>query len=111
MGYEDNTGVILYWKPVQTFFIHKAHHVWFDEYNYRLSIEEKHTPGPLLPWQDTEGYIHDSDFLNRIPCELDLKPTPFSDDTIITYGIELPPSGMTVGFNSLDDEDYNPLHN
>ena len=31
MGYAATTGVILYWKPDQTFLIHRAHNVWFDE--------------------------------------------------------------------------------
>ena len=45
MGYADTTGVIIYWKPYQPFVIHRSHHVWFDEYNSRLSIEDKHTTG------------------------------------------------------------------
>ena len=48
MEYVATKGVILYWKPDQPFIIHRAHHFWFDEYNYRLSIEDKHTPGSLL---------------------------------------------------------------
>ena len=32
MGYAATTGVIIYWKPDQPFVIHRAHHVWFDEY-------------------------------------------------------------------------------
>ena len=32
------TGVILYWKPDKPSIIHRAHHVWFDEHNSRLSI-------------------------------------------------------------------------
>ena len=32
--------------------------------------------------------------------------TPFSDETIITYDIELPPSGKKIGFNLLGDEDF-----
>ena len=60
----------------------------------------------LLLWQDPEGRIHYSDLLNLIPCELDIKSTPFSDTTIITYDIELPPSGKKVGFNLLDYEDF-----
>ena len=106
MGYAATTGVILYWKPDQPFIIHRAHHVWFDEYNSHLSIEDKHTPGSLLLRQDPEGHIHNSDLLNIIPCELDLTSTPFRDETIITYDIELPPSGKKIGFNSLDDEDF-----
>ena len=43
MGYTATTGVILYWKPDQPFVIHRAHHVWFDEYNYRLSLEDMRT--------------------------------------------------------------------
>ena len=39
-----------------------------------------------------------------IPCELDLTSTQFSDETIITYDIELPTSGKKIGFNLLDDE-------
>ena len=104
MRYAATTGVILYWKPDQPFIIHRAHHVWFDEYIYRLSIEDKHTPGSLILWQDPEGHIHNSDLLNLIPCKLDITSTWFSDDTIITYDIELPPSGKKIGFNLLDDE-------
>ena len=50
--------------------------------------------------------IHHSDPLNLIPCELDLISTPFSNTTIITYEIELPPSGKKVGFNILENEDF-----
>ena len=38
MGYVYTTGVILYWSPYQPFSIHIYHHVWFDEYNSRLSL-------------------------------------------------------------------------
>ena len=91
---------------IVTFIIHRAHHVWFDEYNSRLSIEDKHTLGSLLLRQYPEGHIHDSDLLNLIPCELDLTSTTFSDETIITYDIDLPPSGKKIGLNLLDDEDF-----
>ena len=80
--------------------------LWFDKYNSCLSIEDKHTPGFLLLWKDPEGHIHDSDLLNLIPCELDITSTPFSDETIITYDIDLLPSGNKVGFNLLNDEDF-----
>ena len=36
--YAATIGVIVYWNPYQPLFIHWAHHVWFDKYNYRLSI-------------------------------------------------------------------------
>ena len=87
MVYADTTGVIIYWKPDQPFIIHRVHHVWFHEYNSRLSIEYKHTSGSLLLRQYPEGHIHDSDLLNLIPCELYITYTPFSDETIITYDI------------------------
>ena len=106
MVYAATTGFILYWKPDQTFIIHRAHHVWFDEYNYRLYIEDKHTPGSLLLQQYPEVHIHNSDLINLIPCELDLESNPFRDETIITYDIELPTSGKKIGFNLLDDEDF-----
>ena len=69
MGYADTTRVILYWKTDQPIIIHRAHHVWFDEYYYRLSIEDKHTPGSLLFRKDLEGHNHNSDLINLIPCE------------------------------------------
>ena len=61
VGYAATTGAIIYWKPYQHFFIHRAHHIWFDEYNYRLSKEYKHTTGSLLLRKYPEGHIHDSD--------------------------------------------------
>ena len=102
MGYVATKGVILYWKQDQPFIIHRSHHIQFDEYNSHLSIEDKHTPGYLLLWKDPEGFIHDSDHLNLIPCKLCLASTQFSDETIITYYIELPTSGKQIGFNLLD---------
>ena len=110
MGYAATTGGILYWKPYQPFVIRRAHHVWFDEYNYVLFIKDRHTPGSLLLWKDPEGFIHDSDLLNLIPCKLDLTYTTFSDPTIITYDIELPPSGKKVEFNLLDYKDFTILY-
>ena len=41
-----------------------------------------------------------------IPCEIDITPTTFSDTTLITYEIELPPSGNKSGFILMDDEDF-----
>ena len=67
MVYAATTGNIIYWRPDQSFIIHRSHHVWSDEYNSSLSIEENHTPGYLLLRQDLEGRIHDSDLLNLIP--------------------------------------------
>ena len=40
MVYAATTGAILNWKLDQNIVIHRAHHIWFDEYNSRLSIEE-----------------------------------------------------------------------
>ena len=85
MVYSAIIGVILYWKPYQTFLIHRAHHVWFNEYNYLLSIEYKHNPGYLLLQQYPESNVHNSDLLNLITCELDLTYTPFCDTKILTY--------------------------
>ena len=48
MVYTSTTGVIFYWKPYQPFVIHIYNHIWFNEYNSRLSIEDKHNPGYLL---------------------------------------------------------------
>ena len=90
----------------QAFFIHRDYHVWFDEYNYSLYIEDNHTPGSLLIQQDTESNIHNSGLLNLIPFELNLTSTPFSNTTVLTYYIDLPSAGKNVGFNSLNYEDF-----
>ena len=110
MGYSSTTVVILYWKLDQPFVIQIAHHVWFDEYNSCLLMEYKHTAGSLLLRQYPEGRIYDSELLNFILCELDLTSNPFSDATIITYKIDLPPSGKKVGFNLLEYEDFTIPH-
>ena len=41
-----------------------------------------------------------------IPCDLDLTSTPFCYTTVITYKIELPPSGQKFDFYLLYDEDF-----
>ena len=58
MGYAANTGIILYWKPDQTFVIHRDHNVWFDENNSRLSILVNHNSGSLLIKQYPESHNH-----------------------------------------------------
>ena len=44
--------------------------------------------------------------LNLFPYEIYLASTPFCDTTILTYEIELPPSGKKIGFNLLDGTDF-----
>ena len=44
MGYAATKGFILYWNPDQLFVIHRYQNVWFDEYNSRLSIEDRCIP-------------------------------------------------------------------
>ena len=83
---------------------------FFYEYNSCLSIKYKHTPGSLLLRQDPEGRIHYADLLNLIPCKIYLTSTPFSDEKIITYNIELPHSGNKIGFNLLYDDGFTILY-
>ena len=58
MGYAASTEVSIYCNPDQNFVIHRAHHVWFDDYNYRLYIEENNTPGSLLIQKYPKSLIH-----------------------------------------------------
>ena len=44
--------------------------------------------------------------MNSIPCELDITSSIFHDATIITYKIELLPSGNKIDFNVLDYDDF-----
>ena len=41
-----------------------------------------------------------------VSCELALTFTTFSDEAVITYEIELPPDRKKIGFNLLDDKDF-----
>ena len=88
MVYSNTTESIIYWNPDQNFFTHRAHHIWSDEYNSIISIEDKHTPGSLLLQQYPDILLRNLDLLNLIPCEIDLTYTPFCDTKIITYEIE-----------------------
>ena len=105
MGYAGTTGVILHWKPDNTFVIHISHHVWFDEYNSHISLEYNHTPYYLLLQKYPESIIHHSDLLNFIPCELDITYTQFYN-IILAYEIEVPTAVNKIIFNLLDDEDF-----
>ena len=87
MVYTATTGLIFYLKLDHPFVIHRAHHVYFYEFNSLISIEDNHTTGSLLLWKDPEGNFHESDLIKFIPYELDLTYTPFSDTTTITYEI------------------------
>ena len=42
-----------------------------------------------------------------VPCDLDLKYTPFCDVTIITNELELHPYRKEIGFNLSDSYDFN----
>ena len=68
MVYVATTGVIIYYNPDQYFVVHRAHRVWFDECNSRLSIYDKHTPGSVLIKQYNEIHVHNSYQLNLISC-------------------------------------------
>ena len=84
MVYVAHTRDIIYWKINHPFVIHRDHHVWSDEYNSRLSIEDNHTSVDLLLRQDPEIHINKSDLLNFIPCELDLTYTTFCGTNILS---------------------------
>ena len=106
MGCTDTIGVIIYWNPYQPFVTHRAHHVEFYEYNFRLFIEDNHTKGCLLLQQDTEIHVHNSYLLKFVPCELYITTCPVCDTTTIKYEIELTPYEKKVGFNLLDDKEF-----
>ena len=105
MGYAAKNGVIIYWKPDHIYYLHRAHHVFFDEYNSRFSKKDKHTPDSLILQQYKAIFFQIPDQLNFIPREVDIYSTQFGDATMIQYKIELPPAGNKIGF---DDDFTNP---
>ena len=74
-------------ESIPALFIRISHNFWFDEYNSRLSIEDKNIPGSLLLQQYPESLIYNLDLPKLIPCELDLIPTTFINTTTLTYEI------------------------
>ena len=68
-------------------------------YNYIICIKYNQNPGYLILQQYHESFINNSDPLYLITCELDLTSTPFCDTKILTYEIELPPSGNKIGLD------------
>ena len=81
------TVYVLYWKTDQPFVVNRSHHVWFDEYNCCLYIEDNITPVYLLLQQYPESLIHNSYSLDLIPNELNLTSTPFRDTKLLTYEV------------------------
>ena len=41
-----------------------------------------------------------------IPYDLDITSTPFCDTTIISYELDIPPSGIKIGLNLLDNNEF-----
>ena len=58
--YSYTTVVILYCKRDHSFSIRGSHYSWFDEYNYHISMEDKHTPGSLPFQQYPDILLHNS---------------------------------------------------
>ena len=87
MGYAATSGIVIYWKTDQPFFIYKSHYIPVDEYDHHPFIKDNHTPGCLPLQQDPETHIYNSYVLNFNPCELDITYTPFCDTIILTYEI------------------------
>ena len=102
MVYAATAGVIIYWNPHHSFSIQRAHCAWLDEYNYRITIEYKHTTGSSLLQQYPKILLHNLYLLRLIPCELDITSNPFCNIKIITYKIDLPPTGRKIDLNLLN---------
>ena len=98
MVYAYTKEVIIHWNPYQPLHTPRVYHDCFYEYNYSLSTEDKHTHGYLLLQKYPESILLIYYMHNYIPCELDVKYTPFCDTKILTYEVELLPSGKKIGF-------------
>ena len=69
-------------------------------------MEDKHPTGSLIIQQYPGSLLHNYYLTNLIACELDIISTEYYDTNILTYEIDLPPSGKKIGFNLMDDEDF-----
>eukprot|EP00978_Attheya_sp_CCMP212_P000292 scaffold531_cov30-Attheya_sp.AAC.1 len=57
MGYSNTTKVILYWDPT-TNKIERTHHCFLDEFDTKVSPNQKHNPGALLLAECATGHQH-----------------------------------------------------
>ena len=98
MGYVATILVILYYDTDQHVDINRSYCVWFNEYISSLSMENNHTPGYLI-FQNILKV-----FFIIWTCSTLLHAKLILHWTILTYEIEIRPSGRKFSYSLLDDE-------
>lgn len=110
MSYANTTKVLLYYDP-STNKVKRAHHAYVDEFDVRISPDEKHTPGALLlseyPAGEYNPRLVDPSTVRMVKPTLDLTNSPFDPDKLITVEIELPPAGHPLYISIQDDTLFN----
>ena len=104
MGYAATTGFILYWNPDQLFVIHRYQNVWFDEYNSRLSIEDRCIPFIYSFVNITKVLFIIKSSSNLFHVYLILNPIHFAIQQLSHMKLSYLPLEK-MGINFLDDED------
>ena len=86
MQYKATKDVLLYWKPDQPYYTHRAHHSWFDEYKTHLSSDRNHTPrSQQLQWDPERFPCQSSIQINFVPCELKFSGGNFTESNKVKY--------------------------
>ena len=102
MGYDDTTGVILYFNPDQPFLSTDTIMIGLMKIILVYPYKTKRTIGYLLLQQNPEIILHGFYLLDLISFELYITSTTFCDTTILTYEIELTPAVKKICFNLLN---------
>eukprot|EP00978_Attheya_sp_CCMP212_P028087 scaffold95999_cov85-Attheya_sp.AAC.1 len=89
MGYSNTTKVVLYWDPT-TNKIKRTHHCFLDEFDTRVSSQQKHNPGAfLLVAENVTGHFNPTslppeDVHYRV-SKFDIAKSTFPADECQTY--------------------------
>ena len=90
--------------------INWIHRAWFDEYNFKITSTDKHTPfyfllQPLLSKDSQELYYQ----YNIYSYDLKLAYKFSGYSTLIKYTLTFPPVGWKIGIHFLDNPEFNIL--
>jgi hypothetical protein len=93
MGYANTTKVVFYWDP-KTNKIEQTHHCMLDEFDTRVSQDQKHSPGSLLLAKSTNG-LHNSTPMSAKDIEFkvshfDIATSTFPTSECETFTVPIP---------------------
>eukprot|EP00978_Attheya_sp_CCMP212_P033515 scaffold135433_cov24-Attheya_sp.AAC.1 len=96
MGYSNTTKVVLYWDPTTNKIKH-THHCFLDEFDTKVSPNQKHNPGALLLAKCATGHQNfvppnEADIQLQV-SNFDIATSAFPASECSTLQVPIPPQG------------------